>query len=69
MKHQLKYFINVLVVVPDGTEFGDSASVPVGEFAGEAAEFAGEDAVDKNICKLAVVYDLRMGGMLMIVNV
>ena len=23
--------------VPDGTEFGDSASVPVGELAGEAA--------------------------------
>jgi len=25
------------LLVPDGTEFGDSASVPVGESAGEAA--------------------------------
>jgi hypothetical protein len=40
------------VLVPDGTEFGDSASVPAGESAGEAA-------VNQNIyCKLAERYSL-----------
>lgn len=35
------------MLVPDGAEFGDSASVPAGEIAGETA-------VDRNIyCKLA----------------
>lgn len=35
MRHQVKYFLNL--IVPDETELGESASVPAGESAGEAA--------------------------------
>lgn len=51
-----QYFLSILV--PDGTEFGDSASVPAGEIAGETA-------VDKNkYWKLAERYSLEKGACL-----